>query len=67
MAAFRIIKHFLAITTGGVVLIGMVAIVSAAVFFLCVIPWGLRILTMEFERLKRWLRDMPGRLMRTNP
>jgi hypothetical protein len=60
MTAFRTIKSLLAITAGGAVFAGLVALVAAAVLVLFVIPAGLGILTIEFERLKRWLRRACG-------
>ena len=58
MTIFRIVKSLLTITAGGAVFAGLVALVAAAVLVLFVIPGGLGILTIEFERLKRWLRRM---------
>lgn len=67
MTTFRTIKSLLAITAGGAVFAGLVALVAAAVLVLFMIPVGLGILTIEFERLKRWLRRACGWLWRTNP
>jgi hypothetical protein len=60
MTAFRTIKTLLAITAGGAVFAGLIALVAAAVLVLFVIPAGLGILTIEFERFKRWLRRACG-------
>lgn len=66
MTAFRAIKSLLAITASGAGFAGLVVLVAAAVLVLFVIPGGLGILTIEFERLKRWLRRACGWLWRTN-
>ena len=60
MTAFRTLKSLFAIAAGGAVFAGLAAFVAAAVLVLFVIPVGLGILTIEFERLKRWLRRARG-------
>ena len=67
MTAFRAIKSLLATTASGAVFAGLVALVAAAVLVLFVIPGGLGILTIEFERLKRWLRRACACLVKKNP
>jgi hypothetical protein len=66
MTVFRTIKSLLAITAGGAAFAGLAAFVAAAVLVMFVIPGGLGILTIEFDRLKRWLRHVCGWLWRTN-
>jgi hypothetical protein len=58
MTIFRTIKDLLTITAGGAMVAGLATLAVAAVLVLFVIPGGLGILTIEFERLKRWLRRM---------
>jgi len=67
MTAFRTIKSLFGLTASGTVLAGLVALAAAAVLVLFVIPGGLGILTIEFERLKRWLRRACACLVRKNP
>jgi len=67
MIIFRTVKSLLTIIAGGAVFAGLVALVAAAVLVLFVIPGGLGILTIEFERLKRWLRRMSRWLIKANP
>jgi hypothetical protein len=67
MTIFRSVKSLLTITAGGAVFAGLVALVAVAVLVLFVIPGGLGILTIEFGRLKRWLRRLSRWLMKANP
>ena len=56
MTILRAIKNLLTIVGGGTVFAGFLLLLAAAVLVLFVIPGGLGILTLELERLKRWLR-----------
>ena len=67
MTAFRTIKSLLAITAGGAVFAGLVALVAAAILVLFVIPGGLGILTIEWERAKTSLGRACACLLRRNP
>jgi hypothetical protein len=67
MTAFRTLKSLLAITAGGAVFAGLVAFVAAAVLVLFVVPGGLGILTIEWERARSWLGRACAGLLRRNP
>lgn len=60
-------KNVLTMAVAGTTLAGLAALVTVAVLILIIIPGGLGILTIEFERLRRWLRRGRKNLMRTNP
>jgi hypothetical protein len=60
-------KHVLTMAVAGTTLAGLAALVAVAVLILIIIPGGLGILTIEFERVRRWLRRARKRLMRTDP
>jgi hypothetical protein len=60
-------KSVLTIAVAGTTLAGLAALVALAVLVLFVIPGGLGILTIEFERVRWWLRRARKRLMRTDP
>ena len=60
-------KDLLRVVAGGTALAGLGALVALAVVVLVVIPGGLGILTIEFERAMRWLRQVRTFLMRTTP
>lgn len=66
MTTLRTIKSLLALTAGGAVFTGLIAVMAATLLVLFVIPGGLGLLTIEFERLKRCLRRACGWLRRTN-
>jgi hypothetical protein len=67
MIAVRAIKSLLAITASGAVFAGLVALLAAAVLVLFVIPGGLGILTIEWERAKSWLGRARAFLLGKNP
>ena len=60
-------KDMFKIVAGGTALAGVGALVALAVLVLFVIPGGLGILTIEFGRVRRWLRRARKNLMGTNP
>jgi hypothetical protein len=60
-------KSVLTMAVAGTTLAGLAALVAVAVLILIVIPGGLGILTIEFGRVRRWLRRARRILMRTNP
>lgn len=60
-------KSVLTMAVAGTTLAGLAALVAVAVLILIVIPGGLGILTIEFRRVRRWLRRARRILMRTNP
>ena len=60
-------KSVLTMAVAGTTLAGLAALVALAVLVLFVIPGGLGILTIEFERALRWLRHVRTFLMRTIP
>ena len=60
-------KTVLTMAVAGTTLAGLATLVALAVLVLFVIPGGLGILTIEFGRVRRWLRRARKNLMRTNP
>ena len=60
-------KSVLTMAVAGTTLAGLAALVAVAVLILIIIPGGLGILTIEFERAMRWLRHARTFLMRTRP
>ena len=60
-------KSVLTMAVAGTTLAGLTALVAVAVLILIIIPGGLGILTIEFERVRRWLRRARKSLMRTDP
>jgi hypothetical protein len=60
-------KSVLTMALAGTTLAGLAALVALAVLVLFVIPGGLGILTIEFGRVRRWLRRARKNLMRANP
>ena len=50
------IKNLFALAAAGAALAGLAALVALAVLVLFVIPGGVGILTIEWERAKSWLR-----------
>ena len=60
-------KSVLTMAVAGTTLAGLATLVALAVLVLFVIPGGLGILTIEFGRIRRWLRRARKNLMRTNP
>jgi hypothetical protein len=60
-------KDLFKVVAGGTALAGLGALVALAVLALFVIPGGLGILTIEFERARRWLRQVRTFLMRATP
>jgi hypothetical protein len=60
-------KSLLTMAAAGTTLAGLAALVALAVLVLFVIPGGLGISTIEFGRIRRWLRRARKNLMRTNP
>jgi len=60
-------KSVLTMALAGTTLAGLATLVALAVLVLFVIPGGLGILTIEFGRVRRWLRRARRNLMRTNP
>lgn len=67
MIALRTLKSLLGMFTGGAVVAAMVALVGIALLVLFVIPGGLGILTIEYDRLQRWLRRALGLPRRLHP
>lgn len=59
-------KNLLTLTATGTALAGLTVLVTVVVLVLFVIPGGLGILTIEFDRATRWLRQVRGYLWRTN-
>ena len=59
-------KSVLTMAAAGTTLAGLAALVALAVLILFVIPGGLGILTIEFGRVRRWLRRARKNLMGTN-
>ena len=60
-------KSVLTMAAAGTTLAGLTALAALAVLVLFVIPGGLGILTIEFGRVRRWLRRARKNLMRKNP
>lgn len=60
-------KSVLTMAVAGTTLAGLAALVALAVLVLFVIPGGLGILAIEFERVRCWLRRARRNLMGTNP
>ncbi len=58
-------KSLLMMAVAGTTLAGLAALVVVAVLLLIIIPGGLGILTIEFERLREWLRRARKNLLRT--
>jgi hypothetical protein len=58
--------NLLTMAATGTGLAGLAVLVALAVLVLFVIPGGLGILTIEYERVTRWLRQVRGYLWRTN-
>jgi len=67
MTAFRAIKSLLAMTASGAGFAGLVVLVAAAAVVLFVIPGGVGILTIEWERAKHWLRRTRAFLLGKSP
>jgi hypothetical protein len=59
-------KSVLTMAAAGTTLAGFAALVAAAVLILIIIPGGVGILTIEFERVSRWLRRARQNLVRIN-
>ena len=61
-------KNLITMTATGTALAGLavLVLVAVAVLVLFVIPGGLGILTIEFDRVSRWLRQGREYLWRTN-
>jgi hypothetical protein len=59
-------KSVLTMAVAGTTLAGLTALVALAVLVLFVIPGGLGILTIEFGRVRRWLRRARAFLLRTS-
>ena len=49
-------KHLLTLTVTGTALAGLAVLAAVGLLILFVIPGGLGILTIQFERIARWLR-----------
>jgi hypothetical protein len=60
-------KSVLTMAVAGTTLAGLAALVAVGVLILIIIPGGLAILTIEFGRVRWWLRRARKKLMRTNP
>ena len=56
MNVARNLKALMEVAAGGTALAGIAGLVALVVLALVVIPGGLGILTIEFERAKCWLR-----------
>jgi hypothetical protein len=67
MIAFRIIKGLIAAAAGGTALLIATVGVALAVMVLVLIPGGIGILTLEWERATRWLRRARECLLGRNP
>ncbi len=60
-------KSLFALAAAGTALAVLLALVALAVLVLVIIPGGLGILTIEFERATGWLRRTCAFLMRKHP
>jgi hypothetical protein len=60
-------KSVLTMPAAGTTLAGLAALLVVAVLILIIVPGGLGVLTIEFGRVKWWLRRARKRLTRTNP
>ncbi len=60
-------KGVLTMLGAGATLAGLAGLVAVAVLILIIIPGGLGILTIEFGRVRRWLRRARTKLMGNNP
>jgi hypothetical protein len=60
-------KSVLTMAAAGTTLAGLAALLVVALLILIIVPGGLGILTIEFGRVRGWLRRARKRLMRTNP
>ena len=58
-------KNLLTMAATGTALAGLTVLVALVVLVLFVIPGGLGILTIEFDRATRWLRQARKLLWRT--
>jgi len=67
MTALRTIKSLIAAAAGGTALVIGAVVVALAVVVLFVIPGGVGILTLEWERATRWLRCTRAFLLGKNP
>ena len=67
MIALRTIKGLIAAAAGGTALVIGAVVLALAVLVLFVIPGGVGILTIEWERATRWLRRACAYLLRKNP
>ena len=60
-------KHLLTLTATGTALAGLAVLAAVGLLILFVIPGGLGILTIQFERIARWLRQARDFFWRTKP
>jgi hypothetical protein len=67
MIALKSIKGLIAATAAGMALVIGAVVVALAVLVLFVIPGGVGILTIEWERATRWLRRVCAFLTGKNP
>ena len=67
MNFLRAIKSLIAATAGGTALAIGAVVVALAVLVMFVIPGGVGILTIEWERAKGWLRRVCAFLLGKNP
>jgi hypothetical protein len=67
MTILSSMKSLFALTVAGAALAGLAALVVVTVLVLVVIPGGVGILAIEFERATGWLRPTCAWLLRTNP
>jgi hypothetical protein len=67
MNTLRAIKVLIAAAAGGTTLVIVAGVVALAVLVLFVIPGGVGILTIEWERAKIWLRRIRALLLGKNP
>ena len=58
-------KHLLTLTATGTALAGFAVLAAVGLLILFVIPGGLGILTIQFERVARWLRQARDFFWRT--
>ena len=66
MNFLRAIKNLIAAMAGGTTLVIVAVVLALAVLVLFVIPGGVGILTIEWERAKGWLRRTRAFLFRQN-
>ena len=67
MNFLRAIKNLIAAMAGGTTLVIVAVVLALAVLVLFVIPGGVGILTIEWERGTRWLRRACVFLLGKNP